>query len=80
MSTWLVLPSRDSLKLLAIDGVLPSEQTIADGSYPLADYNYAVVRKDAAEGSLARKMAAFMLTPVGQNCVSNAGYGPILTP
>ena len=76
---WLVLPSEDSLKLLAIDGVLPSEQTIADGSYPLADYNYAVVRKDAAEGSLARKMAAFMLTPVGQNCVSNAGYGPIIT-
>ena len=75
---WLVV-DRDDLKLLAVDGVLPSEQSIADGSYPLADYNYAVVRKDAAEGSLARKMAEFMLTPAGQNCVSNAGYGPILT-
>ena len=78
-ATWLVLPSRDSLKLLAIDGVLPTEATIADGSYPLADYNYVVVRKDAKEGSLARVMADFMLTPAGQNCVSNAGYGPIIT-
>ena len=78
-ATWLVLPSEDSLKLLAIDGVLPSEQTIADGSYPLADYNYVVVRKDAATDSPARKLADFMLTPAGQNCVSNAGYGPIIT-
>ncbi len=77
-ATWLVLPSRDSLKLLAIDGVHPSESTIRDGSYPLADYNYVVVRKDAKEGSLARTMADFMLTPAGQNCVSNAGYGPLI--
>ena len=77
-ATWLVLPSRDSLKLLAIDGVLPSEETIRDGSYPLADYNYAVVRKDASADSPARKMADFMLTPAGQDCVSNAGYGPLI--
>ena len=76
---WLVLPSEDSLKLLAIDGVLPSEQTIADGSYPLADYNYVVVRKDAEKDSPARQMVDFMLSPVGQDCVSNAGYGPIIT-
>lgn len=75
---WLVLPAEDSLKLLAIDGVAPSEETIRDGSYPLADYNYVVVRKEAEEGSLARKMADFMLTPAGQGCVSNAGYGPII--
>ena len=75
---WLVLSSEDSLKLLAIDGVLPSEETIRDGSYPLADYNYVVVRKDAPADSLARKMAEFMLTPAGQICVSNAGYGPII--
>jgi len=74
---WLVL-GRDDLKLLAIDGVLPSEQTIADGSYPLADYNYVVVRKEAAADSLARRMADFMLSPAGQVCVSNAGYGPLI--
>jgi len=73
-----VLPSRDSLKLLAIDGVLPTEESIRDGSYPLADYNYVVVRKDAPADSLARKMADFMLTTAGQNCVSNAGYGPLI--
>lgn len=75
---WLVLPSEDALKLLAIDGVLPSEETIRDGSYPLADYNYVVVRKDASKDSLARQMVDFMLSPAGQRCVSNAGYGPII--
>jgi len=74
---WLVV-DRGDLKLLAVDGVLPSEETIRDGSYPLADYNYVVVRKDAAKDSLARQMADFMLSPTGQVCVSNAGYGPII--
>jgi len=78
-SRWLLLPSENSLKLLAIDGVLPSEETIRDGSYPLADYNYVVLRKDSPADSPARKMAEFMLTPEGQSCVSNAGYGPIIT-
>lgn len=74
---WLVVDG-DDLKLLAIDGVLPTEETIRDGSYPLADYNYVVVRKDAPKDSLARQMVDFMLTPAGQDCVSNAGYGPLM--
>ena len=37
------------LKLLAVDGVLPSDETIADGSYPLAGYNYLVLRAGEPE-------------------------------
>ncbi len=63
------------LKLLAIDGVAPTDETIADGSYPLSNNTYIVLRKDTPEDSPARKMAEFMLTPEGQNCVEMAGFG-----
>ena len=41
-----ILLGQDDLKLLPINGVYPSDETIADGTYPLAGYNYAVVRAD----------------------------------
>ena len=65
------------LKLLAVDGVAPSDKTIADGTYPLAGYNYVVLRSDEPKGSPARKLAEFMLSERGQECVQNAGFGPL---
>ncbi len=65
----------DNLKLLAIDGVMPTDETIADGSYPLSNNTYVVLRKDTPADAPARKMAEFMLTEAGQVCVENAGYG-----
>ena len=32
---------REGVKLLAIDGVAPSNETIASGEYPYTQYNYA---------------------------------------
>lgn len=68
-------PVEEELKLLKIDGVMPTDETIADGSYPLSNNTYVVLRKDTPADSPARKMAEFMLTPMGQNCVENAGFG-----
>lgn len=65
------------LKLLAIDGVAPTDETIADGSYPLSNNTYIVLRADTPEDAPARKMAEFMLTDEGQECVRNAGFGPL---
>ena len=65
------------LKLLAIDGVYPTDQTIADGSYPLSNNTYIVLRADTPQDAPARRMARFMLSPPGQQCVKNAGYGPL---
>ncbi len=64
-----------NLKLLAIDGVFPTDETIADGTYPLANNTYVVLRKDTPADAPARKMAEFMLTEAGQQCVEMAGYG-----
>ncbi len=68
-------PVEEELKLLAIDGVMPTDETIADGSYPLSNNTYIVLRKDTPQDAPARKMAEFMLTEAGQICVENAGYG-----
>lgn len=65
------------LKLLEVDGVAPSDATIADGSYPLAGNNYAVIRASEPEDSLARRLVAFMRSQAGQDCVSRAGFGPL---
>ena len=70
-------PIEENLKLLAIDGVHPTDETIADGSYPLSNNTYIVLRKDTKADSPARKMAEFMLTETGQMCVEQAGFGKL---
>ncbi len=72
---FLFYPIEENLKLLKIDGIMPTDETIADGSYPLSNNTYVVLRKDTPKDSPARKMAEFMLTEAGQYCVENAGYG-----
>lgn len=72
---FLFYPVEEELKLLAIDGVMPTDETIADGTYPLSNNTYVVLRKDTPENSPARKMAEFMLTEAGQYCVEQAGFG-----
>lgn len=69
--------TKTELKLLAIDGVMPSDETIADGTYPLSNNTYIVLRKDTPKDAPARKMAEFMLTEQGQQCVEEAGFGPL---
>ncbi len=70
-----VLGTKRHLKLLSIDGVHPNDDTIADGSYPLSNNTYVVIRKDTPQNAPARKMAQFMLTEQGQQCVEAAGFG-----
>lgn len=76
-ASMILLSSEDDLKLLKIDGVYPTDETIADGSYPLAGYNYAVVRADSAKDSIGRRMVEFITSPDGQRCVVNAGFGAL---
>ena len=73
----MVLGTKQYLKLLAIDGVSPNDETIANGTYPLSDNTYIVIRKDTPKDSPAYKMAEFMLTDEGQMCVEAAGFGKL---
>lgn len=61
---------------LAINGVEPNAETLANGKYPLASPVYAAVRKSDARDSAGRKLAAYLSSPEGQMVVREAGYVP----
>ena len=66
-----------AVRLLGIDGVLPSQETIHDGSYPYTVHYYAVLRKSEAENSPARRLLAWILSEEGQQVASEAGFVPL---
>ena len=66
--------SKPGLRLLAVDGVTPSNDTIADESYPLCNEFYAVVHADAAPDSPQRKVYDWLDTDEGRRCIEKAGY------
>lgn len=68
--------SQPGLRLLAVDGVTPSNPTIADQSYPLCNEFYAVVRSDADAGSPERKIFDWLSTDAGRACIEKSGYVP----
>lgn len=68
--------AKPGLKFLAVDGVAPSNGTIADGSYPLTNDFYVVIRKGEPEGSPARKIAEWLASDEGKECIEEAGYVP----
>ena len=68
--------AREGVKLLAIDGVKPSNEAIASGEYPYTQYNYAVIRKDEPEDSPARQLFDFLGTAEGKALMAAQGYVP----
>ena len=68
------------LKLMGVDGVLPSTQTIYDGSYQLTNAFYAVIRTDEPEDSNARKIFDWLTGEAGQQLVLDLGYVPVQMP
>ena len=66
--------SKPGLRLLAVDGVTPGNDTIADESYPLCNEFYAVVHADAAPDSPQRKVYDWLDTDEGRRCIKKAGY------
>lgn len=67
-------PNPDT-KLLAIDGVYPSDENIADGTYPYVGEIYAVTR-GKPQGDVAA-LIEWILSPQGQYLVQATGYAPI---
>ena len=65
---------KDSIKFLSIDGVYPTDDSIADGSYPLSKIVYAIYRSDEPEDSNVRKLVQWLRTEEGQVPVEAGGY------
>ena len=65
---------KDSIKFLSIDGVYPTDESIADGSYPLSKIVYAIFRSDEPADSPVRRLVEWLRTPEGQKAVEAGGY------
>ncbi len=64
----------ERVKMIAIDGVHPTFENIADRSYPLTTEVYAVIRGDAPQESAARLLLDWLQTAEGQAAVAESGY------
>ena len=64
------------IKYIKVNGVEPSLKTLADGSYPLLGYNYAVFSAEEAEDSSVRTLVKWIQSDEGQQVIADAGYVP----
>ncbi len=61
-------------KLLAVDGVSPTNETIASGEYPYVNDFYVVIRKDAAADSPERQLYNWIISDQGKQLARNENY------
>ena len=66
--------SKPGLRLLAVDGVTPSTEPIADQSYPLCNEFYAAILQDSAADSPERRIYEWLSTDAGRSCIEHSGY------
>lgn len=64
----------DNVRLIAVNQVGPTSQTISAGSYPLITEVYAVLRENTPVESQARFLSDWLLTSGGQAAVEASGY------
>lgn len=67
----------DGLKILAIDGIEPNNETIASGQYPFLNPYFCLIAKDAKENSPERLIYNWLVSDEGQKLVKEAGYVPM---
>lgn len=68
---------RDTIKMLGINGVKPTIETIKDGSYPIFTNGFIVLKKSETEDSIARKWVDNVLSQRGSKIIEAAGYVPV---
>jgi len=63
------------IKLLAINGVYPSQETIRAGTYPYADEFYAITT--ATQNENVPALIEWILSAQGQALIKATGYVPV---
>lgn len=66
--------SKPGLRLLTVDGVTPSNETIADQSYPLCNEFYAAILQNSDADSPERRIYEWLSTDAGRSCIERSGY------
>lgn len=67
---------RDTIKILAVDGISANKENIKSGEYPIMTSGWLVYRKDEAEDSMTRKWVEALTSERGAKIIEDAGYVP----
>ena len=67
---------RDLMKvdMIAIDGVMPSKESLRNNKYPFVSSIYAGIRKTEDHESMAYKLYQFLFTKKGADMIDESGY------
>ncbi len=68
---------KDTIKMIGVNGVKPSLETIKDGTYPIYTNGYIVIREEQDEENNAQKWVDAVLSERGSKIIEDAGYVPI---
>ena len=66
----------DNVKMLKVDGVIPSNTSLQDGTYPLTATLYCITLKDSTN-PYVQKVIDFLLSEDGQYLIEETGYSPL---
>jgi phosphate transport system substrate-binding protein len=66
--------ANENIKIIKVNDVEPSNETIGNGAYPYVNPFFAVVRADEPQGSDARIVLDFILSDAGKRLIEQAGY------
>ncbi len=69
---------KDSVKVLSVDNVMPSKQTIQDGSYKVQRDFVLVTKKDKKLGDEAQKFFDFATSAAADDLIEKAGAIPVI--
>lgn len=61
------------IKMIAVEGISPTDENIRNSSYPYTTNYYGVIRKED-ENATGGKFLNWMLSDEGQACIKQAGY------
>lgn len=70
--------NKDTIKLIAVDGVTPDNKSISSGKYPFSTGYYAVLKKSSPADAPSRKLLKWILGKDGQTLVEKSGYVPLV--
>ncbi|MDR0442957.1 MAG: substrate-binding domain-containing protein [Treponema sp.] len=67
----------DHIKLLSVNGISPSTETIQDNSYPFSESFYAIYIENDEKNENIESFIEWILSEQGQTLVQRTGYVPI---
>ena len=67
----------ENVKVFGVDGVIPSVDTVKDGTYPYHTQGYVVIRSDEPKGSPARRLFDWFGCPISDEILIANGITPL---